>query len=315
MASAYGNQVTNELNQMFSPENVMANRQRQQQVQQENTLASIMQKHQGNVDAALPEIAQVSPEYAFKVDAMRKAQAAAQAQANKPVSMAAGGVLFDPVKREPIYTAPMKPEKEDNWREKEQLRFNNQRQLIELNNRNKQSQQFTQKPIPATALKMQQEELDAIGSASSLNKDLGAFTEMIDSGKLPLGMFTNLNSKIQNLTGYSTPESRNYASFQANLERLRNESLRLNKGVQTEGDAVRAWNEILANINDPKLVSQRLKEVQKVNERAISLRKMNVDAIRSNYGKDPLDVSGRENVPSAYGSGGDDLDSLLNLYK
>lgn len=159
----------------------------------------------------------------------------------------------------------------------------------------------TQKPLPVAALKLQQEELDAIGSASSLNKDLGAFTSMIEGGKLPLGLLTNLNYKAENLTGLSSPESRNYASFQANLERLRNESLRLNKGVQTEGDAVRAWNEILANINDEKLVAQRLKEVQKVNERAILLRKMQVDSIRSNYGKDPLDVSGREDVPAAYG--------------
>lgn len=158
-----------------------------------------------------------------------------------------------------------------------------------------------QKPLPVAALKLQQEELDAIGTASSLNKDLGAFATMIESGKLPLGLITNLGYKARNMAGSSSPESRNYASFQANLERLRNESLRLNKGVQTEGDAVRAWNEILANINDDKLVAQRLKEVQKVNERAINLRKMQIDSIRSNYGKDPIDVTGREEVPAAYG--------------
>jgi len=162
----------------------------------------------------------------------------------------------------------------------------------------------TAKPLPVSALKLQQEELDAIGSSSALNKDLGAFTRMIETGELPLGPVTNLGYKARNLAGASTEESRNYASFQANLERLRNESLRLNKGVQTEGDAIRAWNEIVANINDPDLVAQRLKEVQKVNERAIQLRKMNIDAIRSNFGQDPMDVSGRVDVPSAYDGGG-----------
>lgn len=127
MASAYGNEVTNRLASMFSPDNVVANQNRIRQVQEQNSLASIMQKHQGNVDAALPEIAQVSPEYAFKVDAMRKAQQAAQAQANKPVSMAAGGVLFDPVTRQPIFTAPTKPEKMPDWKDPAYLAY--QREL------------------------------------------------------------------------------------------------------------------------------------------------------------------------------------------
>jgi len=156
------------------------------------------------------------------------------------------------------------------------------------------------KPMPATALKMQNEALDAIGAASSLNADLGAFADMVEQGKLKLGLTANMLGATRNYMGASTPESRNLASFKANLERLRNESLRLNKGVQTEGDAVRAWNEILANINDPELVKQRLREVQKVNERAAQLKQMEVDIIRGNYGRDPMDVSGRTNVPSAY---------------
>ncbi len=188
-----------------------------------------------------------------------------------------------------------------------------------------QGAQPKSKPLPAIALKLQQEELDAIGAASSLNKDLASFQNMIGKGKLPLGPVNNLGYKIRNMAGQSTEESRNYASFQANLERLRNESLRLNKGVQTEGDAIRAWNEIIANINDPELVMQRLGEVQKVNERGVLLRKMNVDAIRSNYGKDPMDVSARQNLESAYGnqatpnSGGgaqpSNVDALLEKYK
>lgn len=171
------------------------------------------------------------------------------------------------------------------------------------------------KPLPTAALKLQQDELDAIGTASALNADLGAFSKQIETGKLPLGMFSNISNQARNYTGQSTEESRNLASFQANLERLRNESLRLNKGVQTEGDAVRAWNEILKNINDPKLVMQRLGEVQKVNERAVQLRKMNVDSIRANYGHDPMDTSARESVGTAYGVAHPaDISGLLQKY-
>lgn len=164
------------------------------------------------------------------------------------------------------------------------------------------------KPLPTAALKLQQDELDAIGTATGLNKDLASFQNMIESGELPLGPVANLEYKARNLAGNSTKESRNYSSFKASLEGLRNASLRLNKGVQTDGDAVRAWNELFENINDGALVSQRLKEIQKLNERAVQLRKMNVDVIRSNYGKESLDVSGRESVTSAYES--DDAEAV-----
>lgn len=178
---------------------------------------------------------------------------------------------------------------------------------------NARAEQKNVPKLPTSALKMQQEELDAIGTASSINADLGAMAQQIESGKLKLGMVDNLVAKGKNFVGASDESSRNLASFQATLEKLRNDSLRLNKGVQTEGDAVRAWNEMLVNINDPKLVKQRLGEIQKINERAASLRKMNVDVIRSNFGVESMDTAPRQNVPAAVG-GGSNIDDLLKKY-
>jgi len=161
------------------------------------------------------------------------------------------------------------------------------------------------KPLPATALKMQREEVEAIGLSGSINADLGQFVKQIDEGKLALGPVQNVWSEGRNIAGQSSENSRNYASFKSSLEKLRNDSLRLNKGVQTEGDAQRAWNEILANINDEKLVSQRLKEVMAINKRAADLRKMNVDMIRGNYGYSPLEDDAYQQSP-AVGAGDDD---------
>jgi len=155
--------------------------------------------------------------------------------------------------------------------------------------------------LPTSALKLQQEELDAISAASSLNADLGAVAGQVGTGGLKLGPVENIASKAKNWAGMSDQNSRNFASFNATLERLRNESLRLNKGVQTEGDAQRAWNELLSNINDPAVVSQRLSEIQKLNERAANTRKMNIDSIRSNFGAEPLDTSRFERQPPALG--------------
>lgn len=157
------------------------------------------------------------------------------------------------------------------------------------------------KPMPASALKMQQEELDAIGTASSINADLGAIEQQLKGGKLDLGPVSNLAGRLRNKAGLSNESSRNLATFQATLEKLRNDSLRLNKGVQTDGDAQRAWSELLDNINDPKVVEQRLREINKINKRAADIRGMNVDQIRNNYGAAPLDTSSYYKQPSALG--------------
>lgn len=162
------------------------------------------------------------------------------------------------------------------------------------------------KPLPAAALKMQQEELDAIGTASSINADLAQFQQQIDDGRLQLGVFDNMINRTRNALSQSNEQSNNLASFETTMERLRNESLRLNKGVQTEGDAIRAWNELFQNINDQKWVRKRLEEIQKINARAVELRKMNIDQIRANYGHGPLDTSGYTGVSAAVGGGGGD---------
>lgn len=163
-----------------------------------------------------------------------------------------------------------------------------------------QREKTANKPaIPPAALKMQQEELDAIGTAASINQDLDAVSKKIEAGSLQLGPAKNLVGTAQNYLGMSTESSRNLATFKATLEKLRNDSLRLNRGVQTEGDAVRAWNELMTNINDPALVKQRLSEVQNINNRAMVLRKNNIDVLRANFGAEPLDVTPYQKVPSA----------------
>lgn len=160
------------------------------------------------------------------------------------------------------------------------------------------------KPLPASALKMQQDALDVIGISSSINADLGALDKQIESGKLKFGPVSNLANSALNAAGMSTEESRNFATFKSSLEKLRNDSLRLNSGVQTEGDAQRAWNELFQNINDTELVRQRLKEIQGINSRARDLQKLKVDQVRLNYGAEPLDVSEFTNVAPAVGGGG-----------
>lgn len=157
------------------------------------------------------------------------------------------------------------------------------------------------KPLPTAALKMQQEAVDAIGTVGSINADLKAIDQQIQSGKLDFGPVSNIVNQARNAVGMSSEESRNFSSFKSTLEKLRNDSLRLNKGVQTEGDAQRAWNELFSNINDKKLVQQRLAEIQAINDRAANLRRLEVDTIRRNYGAEPLETEQFASQPAAIG--------------
>lgn len=157
------------------------------------------------------------------------------------------------------------------------------------------------KPLPTAALKMVQEGKDAIGTASSINADLGAIDKQITEGKLKFGPLSNLANEGLNAMGASTEESRNFATFKANMEKLRNDSLRLNKGVQTDGDAQRAWNELFQSINDTKVVQQRLGEIQRLNDRAVQLRKLDIDGVLQNYGHAPMDTSSYTDQKSAVG--------------
>lgn len=156
-------------------------------------------------------------------------------------------------------------------------------------------------PLPAAVLKQRQGELDAIGTASGIQADLAKFEKQIDDGKLSFGLAGNRINRGMNATGLSSEESRNFASFQSGMEKLRNDSLRLNAGVQTDGDAQRAWNELFANINDTNVVRQRLREISQLNARAAELRKNNVDLIQQNYGREPFDFSDYERPMSKQG--------------
>lgn len=147
------------------------------------------------------------------------------------------------------------------------------------------------KPMPASVLTLQNK---IIGEASGAGNVIGStqkYIDMIDSGKLDLGLFSNMASQGRNAIGYSNETSRNFNSFKTDLEKMRNDSLRLNSGVQTDGDAQRAWNELVANLNDPLVVRQRLEEINGYNQAALAIKQGQLEDIRTQYGKEPLDLN------------------------
>jgi hypothetical protein len=154
------------------------------------------------------------------------------------------------------------------------------------------------RPMPAAALKLQEEDMDILQTALNQEADLTELVSQIETGDLKPGLISNMESSARNYLGASTPESQNYASFSAALEKMRNDSLRLNKGVQTEGDAVRAWNELLAHKNDPEVVKKRLGEIVTLNRKAALAKQEAVNRVRENYQHPAMDFTGMKPVPS-----------------
>lgn len=118
-----------------------------------------------------------------------------------------------------------------------------------------------------------------IAGLDNIDAELGRFAGMIESGALNLSPVSNTIGGVRNALGVSDENSRNLAEFRSTLERVRNDSLRLNSGVQTEGDAQRAWKELLDNINDPRLVQQQLRRIQGINARARQFRQQRINTL------------------------------------
>lgn len=144
--------------------------------------------------------------------------------------------------------------------------------------------------LPANLQKDESAGLEAVQTSNALSEALQKPVDQIAQGKLKLGPVANALAPVANFLGRSDESSRNYASFRANLEKLRNDSLRLNKGVQTEGDAQRAWNELLPNLNDPQLVKQRIGEIQEINARGARLQAQLINQRRGAQGAPYVDM-------------------------
>ena len=156
------------------------------------------------------------------------------------------------------------------------------------------------RPPSQAFLRLETDDLKDVQLAGGIASDLDSFAKKIDTGKMTLGLVPNWGSKAELAVGMANQNAQEIGSFRTSLEKLRNDSLRLNKGTQTEGDAVRAWNELFQNINDQGFVRKRIDEIQQINRRAQAQRIMLVNDRRELSGYDPIDENKYLKQPSAY---------------
>ena len=142
------------------------------------------------------------------------------------------------------------------------------------------------KPLPVGALKMIDEATQAIGAADSADALVQEANGILEGGQVDLGLANNLWNRGRNLIGESTPESLAYATVSQTLEKLRNTYLLLAKGVQTEGDATRAWNSEVGESAqyDNELAKQQIQRAMDLIAMGRTLQQRRIQNVQSNYG-------------------------------
>lgn len=146
--------------------------------------------------------------------------------------------------------------------------------------------------LPYQAVKMQNDLISEISAANNTVKDAQPFLDAIDNGTLSFGPMDNAEAYLRSKTNSSTPLTQNKALFDSWLEEMRNNRLLLNKGTQTEGDAVRALAGLISTTTDTQTVKRHIKQIQNIFSRVAEQRKQNLGNVTTNYGQPSVDLSG-----------------------
>ena len=143
-----------------------------------------------------------------------------------------------------------------------------------------------------------------------LDTTLSDTLALFNNPNFELGPIKNKTYEALNYAGTSTQESRAYSKLTANLSKLRNDSLRLNKGAQTEGDAIRAWEEIAANPNDTEVIKSRLMDIQRYNAQAAEEKRWAMSLYENTYEAVPARPGVSRSAPATNNND----DALVNKY-
>ena len=150
------------------------------------------------------------------------------------------------------------------------------------------------------AVRDELEDITDIREIDSINSRLESVRDDIASGDLEVGAVEDSLNFIRNFTGFTLGDegmrrviARN--KYERFIQKYVNDSLRLNKGVQTDQDAIRAIRELKA-ARDIRAVEAALSALAEVNRRAQAIRRARVQDRRALYGMKPFkfDVSFEE---------------------
>lgn len=133
--------------------------------------------------------------------------------------------------------------------------------------------------MPSYLGKIEFEELDKIRISKNIADQTSKYIDMFAQGQIPVGPIDKALTKIGGKFGVGEEDLVNLKDFERFKTNLRNESLRLNKGVQTEGDAQRALEEFdAANTVEDQIAA--MAELRQINARGARHRAENLNLAR-----------------------------------
>lgn len=140
-------------------------------------------------------------------------------------------------------------------------------------------------PIPVQALNQLLSVEDALNASQVVSDIIKKHADRMTRGELEVYPEDAIGARLRTAIGRTNANDVNVNEFRADMTRIVNESLRLNKGVQTEGDAQRAAQELMA-ANDQKTAARAMKRLAELNQRAVQLQRQKQALVRKNYGQD-----------------------------
>ena len=140
-----------------------------------------------------------------------------------------------------------------------------------------------QKPLPPTALKLESEDLTTAFDATRLSDQIDKQIQSITGSGIKFNLVGNAKLAMQSAAGATDPETLAYNDYNRFVQRMTNESLRLNKGTQTEGDAVRAIKE-LSTAKSTQDVVRALETLRELNAQRVGSTNQIIQSRRKSGG-------------------------------
>jgi hypothetical protein len=137
------------------------------------------------------------------------------------------------------------------------------------------------KPLPPALQKAEEEDYDLGQSAINLAKDANKYVTSIINGTIPFGLKEKASIAVRSALGSNDPDVVARNDFNRWKTEYTNESLRLNKGTQTEGDAIRAGKE-LESAESPADAAKAIIRLRDLNARRAGDYQTSINRRRTN---------------------------------
>ena len=137
------------------------------------------------------------------------------------------------------------------------------------------------KPLPSGIQKAEDADYDAAQAAINLANDANKYLTSIKSGNIKFGLKDRMSITARSALGSNDPDVVARNDFERFKTTLVNESLRLNKGTQTEGDAARAAKE-LQGAESAADAGKAIQTLRDLNARRAADYKSNIERRRAN---------------------------------